>query len=108
MRILWMSWKDIEHPLAGGAEIVSSEIAKRLVSEGHEVIFLTSDFHGAPLRTTIDGYKVFRMGNRFSVYWQAHKFYKKNLRGWADLVIEEINTIPFFTKFYVKEPRVLF
>jgi glycosyltransferase involved in cell wall biosynthesis len=40
------------------------------------------------------------------VYWEAYKYYKKNLNGWADVIIEEINTIPFFTRLYAKEKRV--
>jgi hypothetical protein len=28
--------------------------------------------------------------------------------GWADIVIDETNTIPFFAKYYVKEPHLMF
>src|ERR1035438_3580696 len=37
------------------------------------------------------------------VYLEAFLYYKKNLHSWPDLVIEEINTIPFFTKYYIKQ-----
>lgn len=37
MRILWLNWKDIRHPEAGGAEVYTHEIAKRLVEKGYEV-----------------------------------------------------------------------
>ena len=39
MKILWLTWKDRKNPLAGGAEVVNEELAKRLVKDGHEVIF---------------------------------------------------------------------
>jgi glycosyltransferase involved in cell wall biosynthesis len=116
MKILWCTWKDRKHPASGGAEVVNEEIAKRLVRDGHEVIFLVGGFkgkgeHGDEVclpEETIDGYKVVRLGNRWSVYWKAYRYYKKNLRGWADLVIDEVNTMPFFCKFYVREKNILF
>ncbi|EKD42909.1 MAG: glycosyl transferase, group 1 [uncultured bacterium] len=108
MKILWFKWKDTKHPRAGGAEIVGHELAKRLAKDGHEVIFITSKFENSLSEETIDGYKIIRVGNRFSVYWLAFRYYKKNLKGWADLVIDEVNTIPFFAKFYVKEKNILF
>jgi len=108
MKILWLTWKDRKNPLAGGAEVVNEELAKRLAQDGHEVIFLVGGFEGALKEEIIDGYKIIRLGNRWSVYWWVYRYYKKNLIGWADLVIDEINTIPFFAKFYVKEKNILF
>lgn len=108
MKIIWFTWKDKKNPLAGGAEVVNEELAKRLVDDGHEVIFLVGGFGGGVNEETISGYKIIRLGNRWTVYWQAYKYYKKNLAGWADLAIDEINTIPFFAKFYVKEKNILF
>jgi len=107
MKILWMSWKDKKNPQAGGAELVNEELAKRLVKDGHELIFLTSGFKDCKVEETIDGYKIIRVGNRWSVYFKAYQYYKKNLKGWADLAIDEVNTIPFFCKFYVKEKSIL-
>ncbi len=108
MRLLWFTWKDIKHPLAGGAEVVNHELAKRLVKNGHRVTFIVASFKKAPHEEKIDGYKVIRVGSRWTVYWKAYKYYKKNLRGKFDVVIDEVNTIPFFAKFYVKEKNILF
>lgn len=108
MNLLWFTWKDGKNPYAGGAEVVNEELAKRLVAEGHEVIFLARDFAGAKKEEMVDGFKVIRVGNYHTVYWEAFKYYRKNLKGWADLVIEEVNTIPFFCNFYVKEKSILF
>mgnify|MGYP000852718486 CR=1 FL=1 len=107
-KILWMTWKDKKHPLAGGAEVVNEELAKRLVKDGYDVTILTSGFKDCERDETINGYRVIRVGSLMSVYWNAYLFYKKNLIGWADLVIDEINTIPFFCKFYVKEKNIIF
>lgn len=108
MKILWFTWKDKAHPQAGGAETVNEELAARLVADGHEVIFLVGGFEGGAAEEIRRGFKIIRLGNRLSVYWQAYKYYRKNLVGWAGLVIDEVNTIPFFCKFYVKEKNILF
>ncbi len=113
-RILWFTWKDKTNPLAGGAEVVASELGKRLVADGHELIFLVGGYSEvrspksrAKSVEKIDGYTVIRVGGRYSVYWAAYKYYKKNLAGWADVAIDEINTIPFFTPFYINNSTSL-
>lgn len=109
MRILWLSWKDIHHPQAGGAEVVSAELMKRLVKDGHDVLLVTAAYPGALATDTIDGYKVVRKGGRFSVYWHAYRHVKKELADWPEYVIEEVNTIPFFSRLYLPRlPRKMF
>lgn len=108
MKILWLTWKDLKHPQAGGAEVINEAIASRLARDGHEVILLVASFQDGAKEEIRDGYKIIRMGNRFTVYWQAYRYYKKSLRGWADLVIDEMNTIPFFCKTYSDEKNILF
>lgn len=108
MKILWLTWKDGENPLAGGAEVVNEQLAKRLAADGHEVQFVVGGFAGAKPTAQRDGYTITRVGGRYSVYWHAMKHYKRELRNWPDLVIDEINTIPFFASLYVKQPVVLF
>ena len=107
MKILWFIWKDKKNPLAGGAEVVNEELAKRLIKNGHKVTLLVAGFKDAPREEVVDGYKIIRLGNLWTVYWQAYRYYKRYLRGKFDLVIDEINTIPFFAKFYVKEKNII-
>jgi len=108
MKLLWFTWKDCKNPLSGGAEIVNEQLAKRLVAAGHEVTFLVAGFPQGKSEEVIDGYKIIRLGNKWSVYYRAYKYYNKNLLGWADLVIDEMNTIPFFCKFFVRERNIMF
>lgn len=108
MRILWFSWKDISHPQAGGAEVVAHELIQRLVKDGHAVTLLTAQYPHAIPKETRDGYTIIRVGNRFTVYWHAYRYYKTQLQQQFDLVIEEINTVPFFTAWYVREKQFLF
>jgi glycosyltransferase involved in cell wall biosynthesis len=133
MKILWMTWKDLKHPQAGGAEVVNEELAKRLAADGHEVLFLVGGYPGAKQDETAQfkikneklkfregqpassktlnfellTFRVVRLGNRYTVYYHAWRYYRKHLVGWADLVIDEVNTVPFFAKFYVKERNIL-
>jgi len=108
MKVLWMTWKDRSHPQSGGAEIVNEELGKRLVRDGHEVIFLVAGFGKAPSEEIRDGFKIVRLGNLYTVYWKAYHYYKKHFQGWSDVVIDELNTMPFFCRFYVKERAILF
>lgn len=113
MKILILNWRDIKNPSSGGAEILTHEIAKRLVSWGNEVIQFSGGFNGALSEEVIDGVKIIRRGNsdigRFSisVHIQAFIFYRKQ-KGKFDLVIDEVHGIPFFTPWYVREKKVVF
>ena len=108
MNILWMTWKDLSHPLAGGAETVNEELAARLAVDGHAVRFIVGAYPNAVTSEERNGFEIIRLGGRFSVYWKAYRYYKQHLRGWADLVIDEVNTIPFFARWYVKERNIIF
>lgn len=107
MRITWFSWKDIKHPAAGGAETISWEIMKRLVSDKHEVRLITARYKGSDKHEVIDGVEIFRAGNRLTVYPRAMLTYLKKFASQTDLVIEEMNTLPFGVGFYSRKKRVL-
>jgi len=106
MRVLWFNWRCIKNPLAGGAEVYTHEVAKRLAALGHEIVLVTSRAPGLPREEVVDGYRVVRVGGRYSVYLAARRVYRKLVSyGWIpDVVIDEINTIPFMTPLYVSQP----
>ncbi len=60
---------------------------------GHEVTQFSATFKNCLPEEEIDGVRIVRGGNRFTVYRQAKKFYKQSDR--YDVVVDEINTIPF-------------
>ena len=107
MKILWMTWKDGLHPNAGGAESINEGLATKLVEDGHEVIFLVSGFKNSPETGNKKKFTIYRLGGRISVYWRAYQFYKNNLSHWPDLIIDEMNTIPFLCNIYAKQRTVL-
>jgi glycosyltransferase involved in cell wall biosynthesis len=97
MKILIFNWRDIKNPEAGGAEVFTHEIAKRLVGKGNEVTLFTSEFDGCKKKEVIDGVRLARDGRRYSVYSRARKYYREYLSGERfDVIIDEINTKPFF------------
>jgi glycosyltransferase involved in cell wall biosynthesis len=101
MRILWLNWKDLKNPEAGGAEVFTHEVAKRMVAEGYRVTLFTSAFPGASPRDSNDGVEIIRRGTKTTVQGEAKQFYEKNSRDF-DLVVDEINTKPFMTPKFVK------
>ncbi len=109
MKILWLNWRCWLNPAMGGAEVFTYEVAKRWAASGHEVTLFTSKFQGAKDEETVDGVKIVRAGGRFTVYGQAKKYYKKRFKDEGfDVIIDEINTQPFFAqKFAQKGERVI-
>lgn len=93
---------------SGGAEVVNEHIARRMAKHGYEVILLVAGVKGESTEEIVDGYRVIRVGDRWSVYWQAYQYCKKHLSDWPDLVIEEVNTIPFLTHFYIKNKPIVY
>jgi glycosyltransferase involved in cell wall biosynthesis len=106
MKILIFNWRDIKNPKAGGAEVYTHEITRRLVKKGHQVTLFTSSFVNSPNRENKDGVEIVRDGGRFGVYWKARKHYKRHFRNNFDVVVDQVNTMPFFTPLYVSEPKI--
>jgi len=106
LRILVFSWKDIKHPWAGGSEVNIHEQARRWVADGHEVTMFTTRFKGMKRREKADGMDIYRAGGRFTIYLLAPFAYLFLLRRKADVVLDIINGIPFFTPLYSRKPIV--
>lgn len=104
MNIVWLSWKDIHHPEAGGAELVSDRIRQNLAKDGHTVTLITAAYAGSKSVENVNGVQTLRQGGKFSVYMKARRAYK-NITEPVDLIIDEMNTIPFFGCFYPGSAR---
>lgn len=110
MRILWLNWKDWNHPNAGGAEVVLRELIQRMIDEGHSVTLLTCGYKGAVAQEKSNGVEIIRVGNnRYAHSMQALFYYLTKLRNKYDVVIEMVNTAPYFSVFFGrKSKRYLF
>ena len=102
MRILILNWKDTSHPLAGGAEIYTEEVARELVQRGHDVTLLASSVAGRPEQETMGGVELVRRGGRLGVYREARRFWNEQPPGRFDVVVDEINTRPFMTPRWIR------
>jgi glycosyltransferase involved in cell wall biosynthesis len=105
MKILVLNWQDIKNPLGGGAEVHLHEIFKRVAAQGHSVTLYCSRFPGASEREDIDGIKVIREGGRYFFNFIVPGRYRSEFRHERfDVVVDDINKIPFYTPWFVQEP----
>jgi glycosyltransferase involved in cell wall biosynthesis/O-antigen/teichoic acid export membrane protein len=107
LRILILNWRDITHPRAGGAEVYTHNIAAEWVQRGHQVTIFCSSVEGRPSSELYDGITVIRRGNGITVYREAKRFYRRQVRNSFDFIVDEINTRPFFSQKWVGETPVI-
>jgi len=105
MKILAFNWQDIKNSFGGGAEVHFHEIFKRIVAMGHEVDLYCCAEKGLPHHEIIEGIAVYRSGSRNTFNYSVPKLYKKATKSKKyDIIIDDVNKIPFYTPLYVKEP----
>lgn len=103
MNILILTWRDLTHPAAGGAEVYTEQVARRWVEDGHTVTLVAASVDGRPATEFVDGYRVVRLGNRFTVYREARKWWEREGRFEGfDVVLDMINTVAFRAHRWVK------
>jgi glycosyltransferase involved in cell wall biosynthesis len=106
LRVLWFNWRDIKHPDAGGAEVLTHEVMRRLIKKGYDMTLFAAQIPSGLRNEKIDDINIIRCGGTYTVYNKAKEYYKK-YKNCYDLVIDEINGKPFLTPKFVKEKPVL-
>lgn len=82
------------------------QLSQRMVAEGHNVTLLTCGYDGALSTEDVDGVHVIRIGrNRYLHSMQALMHYIRKMRNQFDVVIEVVNTAPYFGVFFGKRSR---
>ena len=71
---------------------------------GHTVEWFSASFPGASAVEELDGIRIVRAGRQWTVHWQAYRRYRRSIRGSFDAVIDEVNTMPFFTPLWAGIP----
>jgi glycosyltransferase involved in cell wall biosynthesis len=106
MKILVINWQDWINPLSGGAEVHLHEVFKRVASMGHSVtLFCSKSDDNDKDHEYIEGIEIYRKGGRNTFNFIVPGFYKKNFANKDfDVVVDDINKIPFFTPIFVKKP----
>lgn len=107
LRMLVINWRDIRNPDAGGAEVHLHEIFRRIATRGHKVVLLASRYPGCAGEEEIDGIHVIRRGRWWDFNFVVPLVYLSWLRHWGfDILVDDINKIPFYTPLYVHTPLV--
>lgn len=96
-----LNWRYVDHPQAGGAEIVTHEVLRRLAGHGHAVTCFTAAHDGAPATSEIDGVRIVRQGRQWSVHVRAWRWLRVRLDEF-DRIVDQTNTIPFLTPLYAR------
>ena len=87
----------MHNPDAGGAEVHLHEILTRMVARGHRATLFASGFSGGAEHDSYDGIDVVRRGAWYNANFALQRAVGRFLaRERADLVLEDINKIPFF------------
>lgn len=104
---LFLSWRDIKSPKAGGAELHTHDLIRVMDKDKYDAILFTPRYAGMSEMEVIDDVKHIRKGNVLTVIFWAFLFYNKNKKQ-IDYVVEQCNTHRFFTRFWVPANKRIF
>ncbi|MCI0451638.1 MAG: glycosyltransferase family 4 protein [Candidatus Latescibacteria bacterium] len=105
LHLLAVNWRDIKNPEAGGAEVHLHEILARMVARGHAVTLVATGFPGSVTEEVVDGIRVLRGGSWWNANFVLPRIARRALRARdVDLVVEDINKIPFLMPLYTRAP----
>lgn len=100
-RIIVVNWRDVDHSLAGGAEIYAWNLARAFVEGGAEVEFLTAREPGQLRRESRGGVTVRRRGGALSFYLlTAIRLLARRWR--VDAVIDPSCGLPTFAPLFLR------
>ena len=97
--VLFIAWRDLANPRAGGSEVLVDHLAEGMTARGDRVTLLC----GGP--ASAHGYRVVRNGGTYTQFLRAPMSYWRHLRD-ADLVVEVCNGMPFFTPLWCRRPTI--
>jgi len=98
-KILFIAWRDLANPRAGGSEVLVDRLAAGMLGRGDQVTLLC----GGP--TAPRPYRVVRCGGTYSQFLRAPFAYLRQFRD-CDLVVEVCNGMPFFAPAWSRRPMV--
>jgi len=97
--VVFIAWRDLANPCAGGSEVLVDRLAAGMSARGDRVTLLC----GGPAAER--GYQVLRNGGTYTQFMRAPVTYWRRL-GDADLVVEVCNGMPFFSPLWCRRPLI--
>lgn len=97
--VLFIAWRDLASPRAGGSEVLVDRLAEGMTARGDRVTLLCAG------PTAERGYRVVENGGTYSQFLRAPLAYWHRLRD-ADLVVEVCNGMPFFSPLWCRRPLI--
>jgi glycosyltransferase involved in cell wall biosynthesis len=108
LKILAINWQDVTNPLSGGAEVHLEEILRRIALKKHQITLFCSSYPNAKKIEVIDNIKIIRKGSRYDFNLTVLNSIKSLLASEKpDLLIEDINKIPFYTPLLHNFPTLI-
>jgi glycosyltransferase involved in cell wall biosynthesis len=95
--VLFVAWRDLANPRAGGSEVLVDRLAEGMTARGDRVTLLCGG------QTGNRPYRVIRNGGTYTQFLRAPLVYQRQLRD-CDLVVEVCNGMPFFTPLWTSRP----
>lgn len=93
LRVLFLAWRDVHHPEAGGSELYVQRVAEQLVALGHEVTVRCAQPGGLPRAEDVRGVQHERVGGRLGVYPRGLLRAARSAPG--TVIVDVINGVPF-------------
>jgi glycosyltransferase involved in cell wall biosynthesis len=99
VHVLFVAWRDLANPKAGGSEVLVDRLAEGVAAHGHRVTLLC----GGPAGER--PYQVVRSGGTYSQFLRAPFVYRRQLRD-CDLVVEVCNGMPYLAPLWSGRPTL--
>ncbi len=99
MKVVAVSWRDLAHPSAGGAERLVDRLLRELAGRGHDVALVC----GAPVGAR--PYPVTSAGGTYTQYLRAPLVCVRSQRD-ADVLVDTENGLPYFSPLWRRKPSV--
>ena len=99
MKVVAVTWRDLAHPSAGGAELLIDRLLSGLTQRGHDVTLVC----GGPISD--HDYDVVDSGGTYSQYLRSPLICLSRFRD-VDIVLDAENGVPYFSPLWRRKPSV--
>jgi glycosyltransferase involved in cell wall biosynthesis len=94
-RIVFLMWRDTDHPDGGGSEVYVEHMARWLARRGHDVVIQCARHDNGSGDELREGIRFRRRGGRLTVYLHGLAYLLNRAGRSADVVVDVHNGFPF-------------